>query len=307
MRGKLVTVFGGSGFLGSYLIPKLRAQGALVRVVTRDTDTSLALKTAGPVGQVELVAANLSKDEELERVIGDSDYVVNLIGILNETRRNSFKRIHTDLPKRIASIAAKHGVQRFVHISAIGADRDSPSKYASSKGQGEVEVLKAFPSATILRPSVIFGPEDDFFNKFAAMAQYSPFLPLLGGGKTKMQPVYVGDVAEVILHALAGGMEGKTYELGGPQAYTFRELMALILKEIRRRRWFLYLPYPVASLMGAFLWILPDPPITRDQVKLAKKDNIVAEDALGFKDLRMEPTAVEAVLPSYLDRYRFHG
>jgi uncharacterized protein YbjT (DUF2867 family) len=304
MRGKLITVFGGSGFLGSYLIPKLTEQGALVRVAVRNVDQALNLKVSGYVGQVEIVSVNPSDATSVAKAIGDSDYVVNLIGILFESGKNTFERVHVNIPKTIAIVAKKNAVQKLVHVSAIGANPHAESRYATSKGRGEAEVLKAFPDATILRPSVIFGAEDNFLNKFAAMACVSPFLPLIAGGKMKLQPVYVGDVAEAILRSFNTDASGKIYELGGPSIYTFKELMNFILQETRREAVLLRIPYSVASLMGSIMQILPSPALTRDQVRLIKTNNIVALEALTLKDLGIEATALETIAPFYLERYR---
>lgn len=306
MRGKLITIFGGNGFVGRNLIPKLTETGAMVRVAVRNADEAISLKTSGYVGQVELLPVNISKSESLEKAIAGSDYVVNLIGIIHERRKGDFTRLHVDLPRQIATLASQHKIQRLVHVSALGADRDSASKYAASKGLGEVEAMKAYPQSTILRPSIIFGPEDMFINRFAGMAHDSPIFPLIGGGKTKLQPVYVGDVAEAIRRTLKDTIAGtnphagKIYELGGPAIYSMRDLVDYILLQIQKRRLKLPIPYPIAMIMGTILGLLPTPPLTRDQVRLLRKDNVVTEGALTFKDLHIEPVAMEAIVPSYL-------
>jgi uncharacterized protein YbjT (DUF2867 family) len=311
MRGKLVTVFGGTGFLGSYLVPKLVELGAMVRVVGRNPDSALALKMSGEVGLVQIVSVDYSKKESVKRAIGDSDYVVNLTGIIVEPKGTGFQKVHVDVAKAIAHACATGQVSRLVHMSAIGADPKAEARYLASKGKGEIEVLKTFPDVTILRPSIIFGAEDNFFNLFGVMAVTAPFLPLIAGGKMRMQPVYVGDVAEAICLVLKDGKNnpyaGKTYELGGPGVYSFRELMSYVLQETRRKRMLLYIPYPIALAMGTVMQLFPSPTLTRDQVKLIKKDNVVASEALTFKDLGLEPMALEAVVPEYLSRYRFHG
>ncbi len=312
MRGKLVTIFGGNGFVGSYLIPKLIELGALVRVAVRDIDHADNLKISGQVGMLEIVVVNLHDEKSVEGAIGDSDYVVNMIGILFESRRSTFEFVHAQVPKIIAHAAAKRKVGKFVQVSAIGADPKSISLYSASKGRGENAVLKAFPNATILRPSVLFGAEDNFFNMFAAMAVKSPFLPLIAGGKMKMQPAYVGDVAEAICRVLMESPEGgnphagKIYELGGPVTYTFRQLMELVLKLTGRNRMLMSIPYPVALVMGSIMQIFPSPVLTKDQVKLIKSDNVVSPEALTFKNLDIEPTALESVVPEYLKRFRLH-
>lgn len=313
MRGKLVTVFGGSGFLGSYLIPKLLDLGAMVRLAVRNVDQALPLKVAGYVGQVEIVSVNPSDEKSVAKAIGDSDYVVNLIGIIFESGSNTFERAHVLVPKTIAKIAAKNNVQRLVHVSAIGADPKAASHYFTTKGKGEAQVFKAFPNATILRPGIMFGAEDNFFNKFANMTATSPFLPIISGGMTKMQPVYVADVAEAICRSLIDQKEGqnphagKIFELGGPSIYTFKQLMSYVLEQTQKKRLLASTPYPVAYVLGSFMQLFPSPSLTRDQVKMTKTDNIVSDGALTLKDLRVEPTAMETIVPGYLNRYRYRG
>lgn len=305
MQNKLVTVFGGSGFLGRYVIAKLVERGAFVRVAVRNVDQAHHLKMASLVGQISIVSVNLSDEKSIESAIGDSDYVVNLIGILFESGRATFEKMHAQLPQKLAEIAHKQKVERFVHVSAIGASVDSKSLYSITKAKGELAVLNAFGQATIIRPSVIFGPEDNFFNQFASMATVSPFLPLIGGGVTKLQPVYVDDVAEAIACVLKGDTSvGKTYELGGPSVYTFKELMTFLIQTTKRKCLLMRIPYSIATLMASVLQLMPTPQLTRDQVKLLQQDNIVHSGALTFKDLKIEPAAVEAIVPVYLERYR---
>jgi uncharacterized protein YbjT (DUF2867 family) len=308
-QGRRVTVFGGSGFIGRYVVRRLAAEGWVVRVAVRDAIAAAFLKTAGNVGQVVPMRVDItSEDVVLETAIAGSDVVVNLVGILYESRRRSFQAIHAEAPGRLARIAARVGVARFVQMSALGADPNSPSLYARSKAAGEAGVLAAFPAATIIRPSIVFGPEDGFFNRFACMARYSPALPLIGGGKTRFQPVYVGDVAEGMATALADPKTmGQIFELGGPQTYSFRELMEILLAQIQRKRWLVPIPFPIAAVQGAVLSILPNPPLTRDQVKLLKRDNVISGLFPGLTELQVQPTALEAVISSYLDRFRPGG
>ena len=313
MTPSLVTVFGGSGFLGRHLVQRLAAGGARVTVAVRNPESALFLKPMGDVGQITPVGADVRDGPAVAAAVQGADWVVNLVGVLYETRRQSFSAIHAQGAERIAKAAKAAGARRLVHVSAIGADRHSSAAYARSKAAGEAAVAAAYPAATILRPSIIFGPEDDFFNRFAAMARVSVALPLFGGGETRFQPVYVGDVAAAVVKALTDeGKAGTTYELGGPRVYSFRQLMELMLAEIGRKRILLPLPFFVADAMGAVLQSLPlpfgmAPPLTGDQAKLLRYDNVVSGDAPGLADLGIAPTACEIILPTYLDRFRRHG
>ena len=310
-RYEVVTVFGGSGFIGRHLIRRLAKSGAIVRVVSRHPNQANFLKTAGSVGQIVPMAADVTDDQSVARAIQGSDTVINLIGALYETAPWSFQTVHVDAPSRIARIAAASGVRKLVHVSAIGGDSRSASAYARSKAAGEQAVQQAFPGATIIRPSIVFGPEDAFFNKFAAMAQISPVLPLIGGN-TKFQPVYVGDLADAITAAVhLDSAAGKTFELGGPRVYTFKELMELMLHEIRRKhRLLLPVPFNLAEKLGAVLEKIPliAPPLTRDQVELLKTDNVASPSAPGFKELGItELASCEVILPTYLSRFIVGG
>jgi len=305
MARGLVTVFGGSGFIGRYVVQRLARTGWQVRVAVRRPDEALFLKTAGDVGQVTPIAANIRDDRSVAAAVAGADAVVNLVGILYESGRQKFDDVQAKGAGRVAAAAKAAGAKHFIQISAIGADAGSASAYAKSKAGGEQSVKAAFPGATILRPSIVFGPEDDFFNRFAGLAMLSPALPLIGGGHTKFQPVYVADVAAAVEKSLGDpATAGKTYELGGPRSYSFRELLVLMLKEIGRCRLLVPLPFALATLQGAILQLLPMPLLTVDQVRLLKNDNVVGANALGFKDLGLTPTSVEAVLPTYLDKFR---
>lgn len=313
MAPRLVTIFGGSGFLGRHLVRRLAASGARVTVGVRNPDRALFLQPMGDVGQITPVAANVRDEASVIAAVEGADAVVNLVGILYETRRQTFAQIHAQGAERVAQAARSAGAKRLVQVSAIGADPHSVSAYARSKAAGETAVKAAFPEATIMRPSILFGPEDDFFNRFAALARLFPVLPLFGGGATKFQPVYVGDVADAIVKALEDGeAQGKTFELGGPKVYSFQELMALMLAEIGRKRLLLKLPFFLADLMGAVLERLPrlpgkGPPLTRDQARLLRYDNVVSKDAPGLTELGIAPTACEIILSTYLDRFRRSG
>ncbi|PWC36392.1 complex I NDUFA9 subunit family protein [Azospirillum sp. TSO35-2] len=310
-RTQVITVFGGSGFIGRHLIRRLAKSGAVIRIATRTPGKAAFLKTAGAVGQIVPFGTDCTKDESVARALQGADIAINLLGVLYERGAQSFQGVHTDAAGRIARLAAANGVTRMVHVSAIGADAASHSAYARSKAAGEQAVRAGFPAATILRPSIVFGPEDNFFNKFAAMAQKAPALPLIGGGKTRFQPVYVGDLADAIVAALElESAKGKTFELGGPRVYSFRELLELTQKEIRRHRPLVTIPWNIAESLGGLLEKVPllAPVLTRDQVELLKRDNIVAPGAPGFKELGITELATcEVILPTYLSRFIVGG
>ncbi len=310
--GKIVTIFGGSGFLGRHVVRALAKRGYRIRIAVRRPDLAGFLQPMGNVGQIMPMQANLRDAASVARAVAGADAVVNLVGILHETRKQRFATVQRDGAKLIAEACAKEGVEQLVQISAIGADINSSSAYAKSKAEGEEAVLQAFPTATIVRPSLLIGNEDDFFNKFAEMARLSPFLPLVGGGNTNFQPVFVGDVAEVIARGVDGALRsGTIYELGGPEVKSFKSLLELMMRETHQRRLLLPIPFFVATLMGAVFERLPKPVLTRDQVKLLKRDNIVSAEAIAegrnFEGLGMQPLAIEAVIPTYLWSYRSTG
>ncbi|MET1028321.1 MAG: complex I NDUFA9 subunit family protein [Dongiaceae bacterium] len=308
MDESTVTVFGGSGFIGRYVVEKLAQKGWIIRVAVRRPDHALFLKTAGQLGQITPIATNIRDRKSVEAAVAGADAVINLVGILYQAGPQRFAAVQAEGAGQLARAAREAGAGQFVQVSAIGADKASPAAYARSKAAGEEAVRAAFPAATILRPSIVYGAEDGFFNRFAAMAQISPVLPLIGGGRTRFQPVYVVDVAAAIIAALERpDAAGQTYELGGPHQYSFRDLLEFLLREIRRKRLLLSIPFPLASLQGLLLQGLPHPPLTLDQVRMLKRDNIVAAGAKGLSDLGIVPTALEVVVPSYLDRYRPHG
>jgi NADH dehydrogenase len=308
----LVTVFGGSGFLGRYAVRALAKDGWRVRVALRRPHLVPELRVMGDVGQIELFQANVRYKDSVEDAVSGADAVVNLVGVLFEAGKQTFKAMQADAASDIAGAAAAQGIARMVHVSAIGADAASKSAYARTKALGEAAVRTHLPAATVLRPSIVFGEEDQFFNRFAAMAGVSPLLPLIGGGKALFQPVYVGDIGAAITLAL-GWPEaaGRTYELGGPGVYTFKALMQIMLKEIGARRVLLPVPGPAARLLalvgdGVARFGLA-PPLTSDQLKLLGVDNVVSKGALGLQDLQVSATALEAVLPTYLWKYRRGG
>jgi uncharacterized protein YbjT (DUF2867 family) len=308
---RLVTIFGGSGFIGRHTVRALAQRGWRVRVAVRRPDLAYHLQPLGRVGQIHAVQANLRYPDSVMRAAEDSDAVVNLVGILHESGAQTFDAVQAAGADAVAHAAAEAGA-RLLHVSAIGADAKSDSVYARTKAAGEKAATSAVPDAIILRSSIVFGPEDDFFNRFAAMARVFPALPLIGGGGTRFQPVFVGNVANAIATALEGNAKPRAiYELGGPEVKTFRELMELTLREIGRKRILLPLPFPLAKLQAAILEFLPGHLLTRDQVELFKTDNVVSKKAereeRTLQGLGISPTALEAILPGYLWRFRKAG
>jgi NADH dehydrogenase len=313
MQG-LVTVFGGSGFIGSQVVRALAKRGYRVRIAVRRPNVSYRMRVLGEVGQIELVQANLKNAASIGRALDGAEACVNLVGVLYEQGRQRFQTLHARGAEDVAAAAKARGISRFVQISALGADPDSASKYARTKGLGEAAVRRLIPTATIIRPSVVFGPDDSLFNRFASLATLLPVIPLPGGGETKFAPVYVADLANAIANAVADpAAAGRTYEIGGPKTYSYRQLMELTLAEIQKRRALLPLPWSVASLIGALAEIpgkiVPIPPVlTADQVTSLKSDCVPSPGAPGLKALGVaSPTAVEGILPTYLYRYRKGG
>ena len=308
MAQQLITVFGGSGFLGRYVVRRLAGRGDRVRVAVRRPNLGLFLKPMGDVGQIELRAANLLHTESIESAVAGADAVVNLVGVLSEFRRQRFGAIHTEGVRRVAEAAADAGVRTLSHVSAIGADPEAASKYARSKGEGELAVKDAFSAATIFRPSLLIGPEDDFFNRFARLSKLSPALPIVGG-KTRFQPVCVDDVAAAVVHAVDGGknVEGKTFELGGPEVWTLRQLLEIMMSYTGVKRSIIDLPPWLAAIPATLTGWLPNPPITLDQIRMLRRDNVVGEGAAGFEKLGLTPSPIQVVLPTYLARYRTKG
>ncbi len=312
LEGTIATIFGGSGFIGRYVINNVARLGYTIRVPMRDPAQGGFLRTSGVVGQVNPLPLSLHDQPLIVKAIAGSSLVINLLGELAPARRNGFEFLHAEVPGRIARAAAEAGAQRLIHVSAIGADANSPSAYARSKAHGETQVREAFPGATILRPSIVFGPEDQFFNRFARMAELLPALPLIGGGTTRFQPVYVADVADAVSQCLqSADTIGQTYELGGPEIHTFRQLMEIMLKQIGRKRRLVTLPFGLANIQAGFMQHLPGKPLTPDQVTLLKRDNVVSPGAKTLSDLGISPASLDIVLPTYMDRFckggRFHG
>ncbi len=305
-RTKVAAVFGGSGFLGRYVVKRLAAKGYVVRVAVRDTEAAMFLRPMGDVGQIVPLYAPVQEEALVARACQGADAVINLTGILAENRKGDFFRTHVDGAGRIARLAASSVAKHFIHVSAIGADANSPGDYARSKAAGEAKIRAAFPGAVILRPSILFGPEDNFFNRFANMATFSPVIPITGAA-TRFQPAYAGDVADAVLAALGEDALGKTFELGGPDIKTFKQLIEFMLKIIERDRMVLDLPRIVANFQAVFLEHLPGKLLTRDQIKLLQSDNVVSSGARGFAELGITPSRLDLILPSYLARYRPGG
>jgi len=311
---KLVTIFGGSGFVGRYIVRRMAREGWRVRVAVRRPNEAIFVKTYGDVGQIEPLLANIRVEASTRAAIIGSDAVVNCVGILNETSRQKFNTVQTEGAGRIARIAAECGVTNFVHFSAIGADSNSESNYSKSKAEGESLVRAAFKSAIILRPSIVFGNEDQFFNRFATMAKLSPIVPLVGS-ETKFQPVYVDDLAAAAVKAITENVKPGIYELGGPEVATFKELIVKLMGIIRRKRLIVNVPF-FAALIQAYafdiaqklsLGLFTNSILTRDQVRSLKSDNVVSSRGKGFKELNIEPIAMDAILEEYLYRHRPYG
>lgn len=311
---KLVTILGGSGFVGRYIARRMAKEGWRVRVATRRPNENLFVRTYGAVGQVEPVLCNIRNEASIRAAVAGADAVINCAGIMAQTGKNNFAAVQTEGPGLVARAAADAGVAQLVHISALGADAGSDSDYARSKGEGEAAVLAAFPAAVILRPSVVFGPEDKFFNRFAGMTRFSPVLAI-ASGDTKFQPVYVDDVAAAAVNAALGKAAPGVYELGGPDVMSFRAMMEMMLAEIRRKRLVISLPGFVARFAAGMLsfgqfitgGLFVNDRLTADQLRLLKADNVVSEGARGLADLGVEPTPMALILPTYLWRFRPAG
>jgi len=314
-NGKLATVFGGSGFVGRYIVRSLAQKGYRVRAAVRRPDLAGHLQPMGVVGQIHAVQANLRFADSIARAVEGAEIVINAVGILSPSGAQTFEAVHVKGAERVAKAAKEAGATRLVHISAIGANVESASRYARTKAEGERATFAEFPSALVLRPSIVFGPEDEFFNRFAAMARISPFLPLVGGGGTKFQPVFVGDVGQAAANGANGlGKPGTIYELGGPEVLSFRDLLKATLQYADRRRLLLPLPFGVAKLMAILSSPLPNSlrPLTLDQVRLLQSDNVVSEAAkkegrtiaaLGIE----KPASIDGIVPEYLERFKPKG
>ena len=305
---KIICLFGGGGFLGKHLMRQLTRLDYRVKVATRNPYLKGYLKPLGNPGQIELFKINIFNSEDLKQVLKNCDFVINLVGILHETRKQKFSQIHSQFPYLLSNLCNEIGINNLIHVSALGIKERHLSRYIQSKLQGEKNIQENFKPSVILRPSVIFGPEDKFLNTFASIAQFSPVLPLIGGGKTKFAPIYVGDVAKAIVKALElNNSEPKIYELGGPENYSFKELMEILLTEIKKKRFLVPVPFGFAKFQSYFLQMMPNPLLTPDQVELLKHNNIVSGDYPTLKDLGITGTAVQSILPKYIYRFRAGG
>lgn len=308
----LVTVFGGSGFLGRHVVRALLKRGWRVRAAVRRPDLAGFLQPLGMVGWVQPIQANLRYRWSVDRAVEGADAVINLVAIMTPSGRQNLESVNVFGARAVAEAARGQGLDRVIHVSAIGASPESPSAYGRSKAAAEAAVFETLPKSVVMRPSVVFGPEDEFFNRFARMAQMSPALPLIGGGKTKFQPVFVGDIARAIADTVEGKAKaGRVYELGGPEVHSFRECMEIMLAVIGRKRMLVPLPWGVASLLGSVFQYLPGKVITPDQVRSLRVDSIVSEAALAerrtFQAFGITPTTLGSVLPTYLSQYRVRG
>lgn len=307
MLEKVITVFGGSGFVGRSVVQALLKQGAIVRVASRHPDHALSTRTMGFVGQVTPIFCDIKNAASVERALIGADAAINLVGLLYEKKSQTFDHIHVTGIQNIATAAKALNVSDVIHVSALGIDGTRKVSYSLTKHKGEKALQAVFQEAIILRPSVIFGPDDQFLNKFASLACFSPFIPLIGGGATRLQPVYVGDVAQAILRVLQESQwRGKIIELGGPKIYSFKDLMVLMLGYIQRNRLLLTIPFWMARILGRVLQIFPTPLLTVDQVDLLQHDNILSKKHFHLSDLGLTPTAIEAIAPTYLSRYASH-
>ena len=305
---KIIAIFGAGGFLGKYLIRELTKLEYRIKVATRNPYLKGYLKPLGNPGQIELFKTNIFNSEDVNRVLENCDLAINLVGILYETRKQKFNHIHSQFPYLLSNLCNEMMIKNLVHISALGIKEKHSSHYMQSKLQGEKNIQDNFKSSVILRPSIVFGPEDKFFNTFASIAQFSPFLPLVGGGKTKFAPIYVGDVAKAIVKAIElNNSEPKIYELGGPKNYSFKELMEILLIEIKKKRLLIPIPFGVAKFQSYFLQMMPNPLLTPDQVELLKHNNIISGDHPALKDFGITGTSIQSILPKYIYRFRTGG
>ena len=309
---KIIGVFGGTGFLGHSIVQQLAGEGYRIKIITRHPESAYDLKLFGAVGQITPYFCDYS-EESIDKAVSGCDFVINLVGILFERGKKGFARAHIDLPTQIAKACGEKDVQKFIHVSALACDKGSEkdkSKYAQSKFRGEEAIKNTYSDVTILRPSVVFGPGDSFFNMFAKLSTFLPALPLIGGGKMKFQPVYVEDIAQAvsnIMNDTSGQFAGEVFELGGPDIVTFEEIYKILLQETNRNRALVSIPWGIAKIQGAFMGMLPQPPLTLDQVKSLKTDNVVSGEAKTLADLGVTATAMEVVLPTYLRAYRRGG
>jgi NADH dehydrogenase len=305
---KIIAIFGAGGFIGKHLMYQLTKLDYRVKAATRNPYLKGYLKPLGNPGQIELFKTNIFNSEDVKRILSNCDLAVNLVGILYEKRKQKFNQIHAKFPYLLSNLCKEMGIKNLVHVSALGIKEKHSSHYMQSKLQGEKNIQDNFEPSVILRPSIVFGPEDKFFNTFASIAQFSPFLPLVGGGKTKFAPIYVGDVAKSIVKALElNNLKPKIYELGGPENYSFKELMEILLTEIKKKRLLISVPFGIAKFQSYFLQMMPNPLLTPDQVEMLKYNNIVSGDYPTLKDLGITGTPIHSILPKYIYRFRTGG
>ena len=305
---KIIAIFGAGGFLGKHLMRELTKLDYRVKVATSNPYLKGYLKPLGSPGQIELFKTNIFDQESVKQVLKNCDLAINLVGILYETRKQKFNQIHSQFPHLLSNLCNELGTKNLIHVSALGVRERHTSQYMQSKLQGEKNIQDNFKPSVILRPSVVFGPSDKFFEKFASIAQFSPFLPLIGGGKTKFAPIYVGDVAKAIVKSLElNNSQTKIYELGGPEDYSFKELMEILLAEIKKKRFLISIPWSFAKFQSYFLQMLPNPLLTPDQVELLKYSNVVSGDYPTLKDLGVSGTPIHSILPKYIYRFRTGG
>ena len=305
---KIIGIFGAGGFLGKHLMRELTKLDYRVKVATRNPYLKGYLKPLGSPGQIELFKTNIFDQESVKQVLKNCDLAINLVGILYETRKQKFNQIHSQFPHLLSNLCNELGTKNLIHVSALGVRERHTSQYMQSKLQGEKNIQDNFKPSVILRPSVVFGPSDKFFEKFASIAQFSPFLPLIGGGKTKFAPIYVGDVAKASVKSLElNNSQTKIYELGGPEDYSFKELMEILLAEIKKKRFLISIPWSFAKFQSYFLQMLPNPLLTPDQVELLKYSNVVSGDYPTLKDLGVSGTPIHSILPKYIYRFRTGG
>ena len=305
---KIIAIFGAGGFIGKHLMRELTKLDYRIKVATRSPYLKGYLKTQGNPGQIELFETNIFDLDSIKEVLNNCNFVINLVGILYETRKQKFDAVHSYFPDLLSKACSELGIEKLIHVSALGIKEKHPSKYMQSKLEGENKIRENFNGSKILRPSVIFGQEDKFFNTFAQIAQFSPMLPLIGGGKTKFAPIYVGDVAKAIVRALEiNNSESEIYELGGPKEYSFKELMKILLTEIKKKRFLVSIPWGLARFQSYFLQMLPNPLLTPDQVELLKHSNVVTGNHPTLKDLGITGTEIQNILPKYIYRFRSGG
>jgi len=305
---KIIAIFGAGGFIGKHLIRNLTKLDYRIKIATRNPYLKGYLKPLGNPGQIELFKTNIFNEEDVKNVLKNCDLVINLVGILYETRKQKFNHIHSHFPYLLSNLCNELGIKNLVHISALGVKEKHKSLYMQSKLEGEKNIQASFKASVILRPSVVFGPEDKFFNTFASLTQFLPVLPLIGEGKTKFAPIYVGDIAKAIVKALElNNSEPKIYELGGPENYSFKELMEILLREIKKKRFLIPIPFSFAKFQSYFLQMLPNPLLTPDQVELLKHHNIVSGDHPTLKDLGITGTPIQSILLKYIHRFRDGG